>query len=85
MLGGIKVKGDGAEAGVPLFRVLAQRWKSLAPVQRKRIRLSSMSLADHQPAEPTRKWISKPRAVHAHDVVVQAKPKSTWNPWLWVK
>ena len=61
MLGGIKVKGDDG-AGVPLFRILARRWKSLAPVKRKRVQLASMSPADEQPESP-RKWISKPRLV----------------------
>ncbi len=47
MLGGIKVKGDDG-SGVPLFRILARRWKSLAPVKRKRVQLASMSPADEQ-------------------------------------
>ena len=83
MLGGIKVKGDHG-AGVPLFRILARRWKSLAPVKRKRVQLVSMSPADEQP-EPPRKWISKPRLVAGAVPPANRKSRSSWNPWLWMK
>jgi hypothetical protein len=78
------VKGDGTANGVPLFRVFARRWKSLAPVKRERIALSSMLPADDQPAA-ARKWISKPRDLYAHQKIEQPKPSSSWNPWLWMK
>jgi len=78
------VKGDGTEDGVPLFRVFARRWKSLAPVKRERIALSSMLPANDQPA-PARKWIAKPRHIYAQDTAVQAKSKTSWNPWQWMK
>jgi hypothetical protein len=79
------VKGDDAEEGVPLFRVLARRWKSLAPVKRERAVLASLAPADEQP-KLTRVWVSKPRpAVYAHQKIAQAKPARGWNPWLWTK
>lgn len=79
------VKGDDDTEGVPLFRVLARRWKSLAPVKRERATLASLSPADEQP-KLTRVWVSKPRpAVYAHQKVAQARPARGWNPWLWMK
>lgn len=77
------VKGEGAAGGVPLFRVLARRWKSLAPVKRERTALSSMSPTDEQP-KAARAWISKARQIYAHQKIEQPKPRA-WNPWLWVK
>ena len=82
MLGGIKIKGDDG-AGVPLFRILARRWKSLAPVKRKRVQLASMSAADEQ-AEPARKWISKPRRLPCRAPREPAQ-RPSWNRWLWMK
>jgi hypothetical protein len=79
MLGAIK--DEGTEQ-IPLFRVLARRWKSLAPVKRERAALSSMSPADEKPKAP-RAWIAKPRQVYAHQKI--EPPKRSWNPWLWVK
>jgi hypothetical protein len=84
MLGGIKVKGDDPNAGVPLFRLLARRWKSFAPRKRARPALSSMAAADEKP-KAARAWIAKPRQIYAHQKVEQARPSSRWNPWLWVK
>ena len=79
------VKDDGGEEGAPLFRVLARRWKSLAPVKRERVTLASKPVADEQP-KATRAWISKPRyPVYAHQKIAPPKPKRGWNPWLWVK
>ena len=80
MLGG--VKDEGAEEQAPLFRILARRWKSLAPVKRECSTLSSMSSADDKP-KAARAWIAKPRQVYAHQNIDQ--PKRRWNPWLWVK
>ena len=74
------VKDEGTEK-IPLFRVLARRWKSLAPTKRERASLSSMSPAEEQPKAP-RAWIAKPRQLYAHQ---QPKPARSWNPWLWVK
>ena len=79
------VKGDDDTEGVPLFRVLARRWKSFAPVKRERVTLSSMQATDEQPAQ-TRAWISKPRQpIYAHHRIDQPKPARSWNPWLWMK
>ena len=78
------VKGDGAAQGVPLFRILARRWKSLAPVKRERPAFSSMTPAGEQP-KAARAWISRPRQVYAHQKIEQPKPSRGWNPWLWVK
>jgi len=79
------VKGDDDTEGVPLFRVLARRWKSFAPpVKRERTSLSSMKSAEEQPAQ-ARAWISKPRQVYAHHKVERPKSARSWNPWLWIK
>jgi hypothetical protein len=78
------VKGDEVEEGAPLFRILARRWKSLAPVKRERGALPSVAPPDEHP-QVTRAWVSKPRAVYAHQKVVPAKSARHWNPWLWVK
>jgi hypothetical protein len=80
------VKGDDDVEGVPLFRVLARRWKSFAPpVKRERVSLSTMQSADEQPAQ-TRAWISKPRQpIYAHHKIARPKSARSWNPWLWVK
>ena len=83
MLGG--VKGDPQAEEIPLFRLLARRWKSLAPVQRERISILSTPHDDRQPRR-TRAWISKnPRAIYANQKIEPAMSKRAWNPWLWVK
>jgi hypothetical protein len=81
------VKDEGGSEQVPLFRVLARRWKSLAPRKQgkqERPALSSMAAADEQP-KATRAWIAKPRQLYAHQKIEQPKPSNRWNPWLWVK
>ncbi len=78
------VKDDGGEAQVPLFRVLARKWTSLAPVKGERSALSSMSPAEDKPKAP-RVWIAKPRQIYAHQKIEQPKSVRGWNPWLWVR
>jgi hypothetical protein len=78
------VKDEGGSEQVPLFRVLARRWKSLAPRKHERPALSSMAPADEQP-KAARAWIAKPRQLYAHQKIEQPRPGSRWNPWLWVK
>jgi hypothetical protein len=79
------VKGDEDAENVPLFRVLARRWKSFAPVKRGRVTLSSVQSADEQPAQ-RRAWISKPRPpIYAHHKIEKPKSARGWNPWLWMK
>lgn len=75
------VKDEGGEEQAPLFRVLARRWKSLAPIKRERPGLSSISATEEKP-KAARAWIAKPRQIYAHQ---QPKPARNWNPWLWVK
>jgi len=82
MLGAVKDEGSGAQA--PLFRVLARRWKSLAPAKHERPALSSISSTDEKP-KAARAWIEKPRQVYAHQKITDPKPSRGWNPWLWVK
>ena len=83
MLGG--VKGDPGTEDVPLFRLLARRWKSLAPVQRERVSILSTPVDDRQ-SRRTRAWISKgQRAIYANQKIEPAISKRAWNPWLWVK
>jgi len=75
------VKGDQETEGVPLFRLLAQRWKPLAPVLRERT-----SLLSKAKEESKRAWIEKPRnAIYAHQNIDRPGTKRAWNPWLWVK
>ena len=82
MLGAVKDEAGGAQ--VPLFRILARRWKSLAPVKRERAALPSMAAANEQPTAK-REWISKPRHLYARQKIEQPRPSRGWNPWLWVK
>ena len=77
------VKDEGTEQ-IPLFRLLARRWKSLAPRKRRRTALSSLASAEEQP-KVARAWISKPRQVYAHQEIESPKSSRKWNPWLWVK
>ena len=77
------VKGEGATGGVPLFRVLARRWKSLAPVKRERTALASTPPQDAD-MKPARGWIAKPRQYPDFVRPAEKKPRA-WNPWLWVK
>jgi hypothetical protein len=82
MLGAVKDDVEGEQA--PLFRVLARRWKSFAPVQRERLTLLSTRSKDDAPKQ-TRGWISKPRQpIYSHQNI-ERKSLRTWNPWLWVK
>jgi hypothetical protein len=77
------VKDEGGEGQVPLFRLLARRWKSLAPVKRER---TGYLATRHDKPKQTRKWISKARpAAHAPQQVKPATAKRAWTPWLWVK
>ena len=79
------VKGDPEAEDVPLFRLLARRWKSMAPVKRERMALLSSPVKDEQPKQ-ARGWIEKPRAaIYANEKFEQKISKRAWNPWLWVK
>jgi hypothetical protein len=81
MLGG--VKGDPGAEDIPLFRLLARRWKPVVPVRRARAIL--LSTPKGEPRE-TRAWISSgSRALYANRKVEPAVSKRAWNPWLWVK
>jgi hypothetical protein len=82
MLGAVKDEGGGEQ--IPLFRLLARRWRSLAPRKHERPALSSMAIADEQP-KAERAWIAKPRQLYAHQKIEQPKSPRSWNPWLWVK
>jgi len=82
MLGAVKDEGGGAQ--VPLFRVLARRWKSLAPRKHERPAFPSMASTD-EPPKAARTWIAKPRQLYAHQKIDEPKPSNRWNPWLWVK
>jgi len=79
------VKDEGSDAEVPLFRLLARRWKSFAPVQHERTTLLSRKSKEEAPKQ-ARAWISKARApVYAHQKIERPNEKRAWNPWLWVK
>jgi len=83
MLGAIK--GDPEGQGVPLFRLLARRWKSLAPVKRERTAYLSTPVNNDQPKQ-ARTWISNARRpVYAQQKIESAISKRAWNPWLWMK
>ena len=82
MLGAVKGDPDGDE--VPLFRLLARRWKSLAPLRRERTSFLAKPLK--QEPKPARSWIEKPRnAIYAHQRIDRPNAQRTWNPWLWIK
>jgi len=78
------VKDEGTEQ-VPLFRLLARRWKSLAPVKRERTSYLAKRVNDEQPKQ-ARTWISKARPpIHAPQTLERPNVKRAWSPWLWVK
>jgi hypothetical protein len=81
MLGGIK--GDPAAEDIPLFRLLARRWKPVVPPRRERaIVLSTPKEAPKR----ARAWIAKgSRAIYANGEIGQKVSQRAWNPWLWVK
>jgi hypothetical protein len=64
---------------VPLFRLLARRWKPVVPLKLRRV---ARDPDDH--AAPSRAWISKPRYRFTGDAK-NAASKRNWNPWLWTK
>jgi hypothetical protein len=77
------VKGDPGAEDIPLFRLLARRWKPVVPVLRQRAIV--LSTPKDEPRE-TRAWISKgSRAIYANGRIAQKISKRGWNPWLWVK
>ena len=81
MLG--RVKGDPGTEYIPLFRLLARRWKAVVPVLRERT--TSLSRRKDEPHE-RRGWVSKgSRAIYANGQVDQRISKRAWNPWLWVR
>jgi len=77
------VKDEGTEQ-VPLFRLLARRWKSLAPDKRERTTYLAKRVNDEQPKQ-ARTWIEKPRQIYAHQKIERPTGKRGWNPWLWMK
>ena len=78
------VKGDPESEDVPLFRLLARRWKPVVPLRRERTKLTLARIADEAPAAP-RVWIEKPRQIYAHQKITPPKSPRSWNPWLWIK
>ena len=81
MLGG--VKGDPGAQDIPLFRLLAQRWRPVVPVLRERT--TSLSRRKHEPRQ-ARGWVSKgSRAIYANGTIEQKISKRAWNPWLWIR
>ena len=82
MLGGIK--GDPGTEDIPLFRLLARRWKPVVPVLREHA--TSLSRRKDEETRQARGWISKgSRAIYANGEIEQKISKRGWNPWLWVK
>ena len=79
------VKGDDETEGVPLFRVLARRWKSLAPVKRERAALASLAPGGRATEADACVGVEAAAAVYAHQKIAQAKPARGWSPWLWMK
>jgi hypothetical protein len=78
------VKDDPGAENIPLFRLLARRWKSFAPAERER-RVALSRSRDDEPKQ-TRAWIEKPRvAIYANAKIEQKISKRAWNPWLWIK
>jgi hypothetical protein len=81
MLGGIK--GDPAAEDIPLFRLLARRWKPVVPLRRERVIVLS---TPKDAPKRARAWIAKgSRAIYANGEIAQKVSKRAWNPWLWVK
>ena len=80
MLGG--VKGDPGAEDIPLFRLLAQRWRPVVPVLRERP--TSLSRRKHEPRRP-RHMSKGSRAIYANGTIEQKISKRGWNPWLWMK
>ena len=78
------VKGDPEGEDIPLFRLLARRWISLAPVQRERVTLLSTPKDEPKRAR-VRISKARPRAIYANQKFEQKISKRAWNPWLWVK
>jgi hypothetical protein len=86
MLGAIK--GDGAQGGGSLFRLLSRRWKPLARVKRPRTSLPLALGAEENTGARPSAWIGAKRPPPAPVVRPKGNAKrsgSTWNPWLWVK
>jgi hypothetical protein len=83
MLGAIK-DGDPEGEDVPLFRLLARRWKPVVPVLRERV--TWLSRPKGEPKR-TPAWISKApaRAIYVNQPFERKVSKRGWNPWLWVK
>jgi hypothetical protein len=81
MLGGIK--GDPAAEDIPLFRLLARRWKPVVPLRREGA--VALSRPKHE-APQTGGWLAKrSRAIYANGEIEQKISKRAWNPWLWIK
>ncbi len=78
------VKDEGTEQ-IPLFRLLARRWKSLGPPKRSRAVRAALTPAEEEQPKAPRAWIAKPRQIYAHQKISAPKVARSWNPWLWVK
>ncbi|MEJ0078221.1 MAG: hypothetical protein WDO17_22835 [Alphaproteobacteria bacterium] len=81
MLGG--VKGDPGAEDIPLFRLLARRWKPVVPLRRE----GAILLSTRKGAQGERRaWTSKgARSIYANGEIEQKISKRAWNPWLWMK
>jgi hypothetical protein len=66
---------------VPLFRVLARRWKPLTRVESNPVPMPHVTPTGNAP--PLSRASFQPRApIYARDT---SKIKPVWNPWLWMK
>jgi hypothetical protein len=81
MLGGIK--GDPGTEDIPLFRLLARRWKPVVPLLRERVHV--LSRPKDEPRQARARISKGSRAIYANGDIAQKLSKRAWNPWLWVK
>ena len=70
-------------AEVPLFRLLARRWR---PVDRRERCPVTFQLALPAETPPlSRNWFGPKRSVAATEAAKMKKSARTWNPWMMMK
>jgi len=72
-----------AQAEVPLFRILARRWR---PVDRRERRMTpfALALAASDPPKTARNSFGPKRMLVVADKT-KKKSAPTWNPWMMTK
>ena len=69
---------------VPLFRLLARRWRPVDHSERN-APLFPLALPAPEPRPLNRGWFGPKRPIEARNVARKPKQPPRWSPWMWIK